>query len=83
MLDGSSFAEAVKIRLEAADGSILTLVLIQASAIPEELLGDALLKQVRGDVGDLRASLPVVSEWCCREHDPARQTRSSGACSIR
>lgn len=52
LLEESTFVGAVKERLEATDGSILTLVLIQAPAIPEELLGDALLQQVRGDVGD-------------------------------
>lgn len=52
LLEESTFMGAVKERLEATDGSILTLVLIQAPAVPEELLGDALLQQVRGDVGD-------------------------------
>jgi len=53
LFDASTFAEAVKTRLEATDGSILTLVLIRASAVPEELFGDALLQQVRSDVGDI------------------------------
>jgi len=52
LLDTSSFSDAVKSRLEATDGSILTLLLIQAPSVPEEILGDALLGQVRGDVGD-------------------------------
>jgi CheY-like chemotaxis protein len=52
LLDQSAFAGVVKQRLGATDGSIFTLVLIRDSAIPEEVLGDALLQQVRGDVGD-------------------------------
>ncbi|MFC1640124.1 ATPase domain-containing protein [Gemmatimonadota bacterium] len=53
LFDASSFTEAVKTRLDAKDGSIFTLVLIQAPSVPEELLGDAMLQQVRGDMGDI------------------------------
>jgi len=50
--DAGSFAAEVEERLGAADGSIFTLVVIPKSEIPDELMGDALLKQVRSDVGD-------------------------------
>jgi DNA-binding response OmpR family regulator len=53
LLDRSLFAAEVNERLGATDDSIFTLVVIRESAVPEELLGDALLKQVRGDVGDI------------------------------
>jgi len=52
-LDRTLFAAEVNERLEAADGSIFTLVMIRKTALPEEILGDALLQQVRGDVGDI------------------------------
>jgi len=52
LFDAPSFRDAVKERLEASDGSIFTLVLIRPTAVPEEVLGDALLQQVRGDMGD-------------------------------
>ncbi len=51
--DAPSFFAAVKERLGTADGSIFTLVLIRESAAPDELVGDALLQQVRNDVGDI------------------------------
>ena len=53
LLDRTLFAAEVNERLEAADGSIFTLVMIRKTALPEEILGDALLQQVRGDVGDI------------------------------
>lgn len=53
LLDASAFTSAVKERLEATDGSMFTLVMIRASTIPEEILGDALLQQARGHMGDL------------------------------
>ncbi len=56
LLDQLSFEAEVKERLGAADGSIFTLVVIRESRVPEELLGDALLQQVRGDVGDIAGS---------------------------
>jgi hypothetical protein len=53
LLSEQLFASEVRERLDVSDGSIFTLVLLRESAVPEELLGDALLQQVRGDVGDI------------------------------
>lgn len=53
LLDKPLFVAEVKERLDASDDSIFTLVLIREPNVPEELLGDALLQQVRGDVGDI------------------------------
>jgi DNA-binding response OmpR family regulator len=53
LLNEDLLSSEIHERLEASDGSIFTLVLIRKSAIPEELLGDALLQQLRGDVGDI------------------------------
>lgn len=58
LFDAPAFANVVQSRLAAADGSIFTLVLISTSAIPEELFGDALLQQVRGDMGDIAGAAP-------------------------
>ena len=53
LLNYDLFASEIRERLDTSDGSIFTLVVIRKSAIPEELLGDALLQQVRSDVGDI------------------------------
>jgi len=53
LLNEDLLASEITERLGTSDGSIFTLVVIRKSAIPEELLGDALLQQLRGDVGDI------------------------------
>ena len=53
LFEAAPFSSAVIERLNAADGSIFTFVVVQSVGVPEELLGDVLVKQVRGDVGDI------------------------------
>ncbi|UCG86519.1 MAG: hypothetical protein JSW71_21905 [Gemmatimonadota bacterium] len=53
MLDRSSFASAVDTRLGEPDGALFTLLIIRPTGGAGPRLGDILLQQIRGEVGDL------------------------------
>jgi hypothetical protein len=52
-MDSASFACAVDARLSQADGSLFTLLILRPPSALNEKLGNVLLQQIRGEVGDL------------------------------
>ena len=53
LMDSASFACAVDARLSQADGSLFTLLILRPPSALNEKLGNVLLQQIRGEVGDL------------------------------